>query len=63
MRELILSEIDFMKNESKNFYNNYRWVNIKLDNLHISQIKFEDLSDKDLLTLYKRILNQLYKMM
>jgi len=62
MRELILSKIEFHKNGSQNFSNEYRWKNAILNDIHASKIKFEDLSDEDLLKIFEKILYHSFRM-
>ena len=64
MRQLVLNRINELKEKERNFPKSImRWKNFYFGNDHISEIKFEDLSDDELFNLFERLIFRYYKQM
>lgn len=64
MRELMLVRIQKIKEKNENFAKNtMRWGSRAVNNVHISEVKFSELTDEDLLSSFEMIVFTSYKQM
>lgn len=66
MRELILKRIEEIRTRENGFPKNVmRWKNFSdgSDKTHISQLKFEEMNDVELLMMFERLIRRLSKQM
>jgi len=60
MKHIILNRINDLKFMTENFNKPHRtWSNFKINNIHISKINFEELSNDLLLHTFERMINKL----
>jgi hypothetical protein len=64
MRKLILDRIQEISDGEKKFPKSVmRWRNFSINNVHLSEVVFDNLSDEDLLITFERIVRFLNKQM
>ena len=66
MRELILKRIEEIRNTNRGFpKSEMRWKDFSdgSDKTHISQLKFEEMNDVELLMMFERLIRRISKVM
>ena len=60
MRQLILDNLNNLKNKNRFTKDDSRWAMFFINGIHISIFCFEDLNDEELLNCYDRVMRQFY---
>lgn len=69
MRDVILKRLDSIRKSERDFSeNNQRWKNFKFvdhngHSIHVSKVKFEELTDDELVSAFETVIQRFYKSM
>jgi hypothetical protein len=64
MRKLLTQRLNELKRLNENFTKSLmRWQNFMVNGIHISECKFEDLNDDDLLYIFEAVIKRCSKQM
>lgn len=61
MRDKIIVRLEQIRRQEKNFPKSVqRWRNLRIEDQHVSDLDFDDLTDEELLIAFEKVIRRLY---